>query len=59
MYFTTDEKNKQENEGNKRLGNTYGAERRLNELKRRLLKYEMFNPCFGFLQRVTDKGRDN
>ena len=33
----------------------YGVDRRLDELKNRLLKYYMFNPCFGSLQRVTDE----
>ena len=59
IYFSDDEPNNQEYEGYARLGNTYDVERRLDELKKRLLYYDMFNPCFGSLQKVTDEEDEN
>ena len=55
IYFAADEKNKQEDEGDVRLGNTDDVERRLDELKKRLLQYDMFNPYFCSLWRLIDK----
>ena len=59
MYFAADETNKQKDERYVQLGKTYDVERRLDELKKRLLYYDMFNPCFGSLQKVTDEEDKN
>ena len=43
MYFAADETNKQEDEVDAWLVNKYDFERRMDESKKRLLQYDMFN----------------
>ena len=55
MSFAQENANNQEEEGYARLRNIHDANQNMYELKKRLLQYAMFNPCFSLLQRVAVK----